>query len=384
MLIQTPALSELELSALSKIEELRTALSRQVYEPRRWTGSLRRMTFARNIQGSNSIEGFVAALDDTDAVALREEPLDTANETRMALEGYRNAMTYILQLAQEPHFRVSSDTIKSLHFMMTGYDLANYPGRWRPGAIYVHNESTQEIVYEGADVEEVPTLMEELSENLNFSENEHPIIRGAMAHLNLVMIHPFRDGNGRMSRGVQSMVMAQEGVLAPVFMSIEEYLSQHTQEYYDVLNRVGGRRWNPESNARPWIRFVLQAHNDQAHQMQYRYREAEFVWSRLERIQEKAGIPERTISVLFDACFGYRIRHSTYKATVAESGEVISDQTASRDLTKLAAESLLLSRGEKRGRFYVAGNLITSIRKEFRDSRKESGEDKLFPDFFGN
>lgn len=382
MLIQSPSLGENELNALAKIEELRSALGRQVYEPRRWTGSLRRMTFARNIQGSNSIEGFVASLDDTDAVALREDPLDTATETRLALEGYRNAMTYVLQLAQEPRLVVSTDTIKSLHFMMTSYDLSNYPGRWRPGAIYVHNEASQEIVYEGADIENVPHLMEELSESINVENDGPPIIRGAMAHLNLVMIHPFRDGNGRMSRGIQSLVMAKEGVLAPVFMSIEEYLSLHTLEYYNILKRVGGDRWNPDSDATPWIRFVLQAHFEQAQQMQFRFREAEYVWGRLEKLQEKLGLPERTISALFDACFGYRIRHSTYKAMIAESGESITDQTASRDLAKLAAEFLLVPHGEKRGRFYVGSELIKSIREESRDFRKSYGDIKLFPDLF--
>jgi Fic family protein len=50
-----------------------------------------------------------------------------------------------------------------------------------------------------------------------------------MAHLNLVMIHPFRDGNGRMARCLQSVVLAREGVLSPVFMSVEEYLGRNTQ-----------------------------------------------------------------------------------------------------------------------------------------------------------
>jgi hypothetical protein len=105
-----------------------------------------------------SIEGFDAKLDDAAAVAVGEEPLDASQETRLALEGYRRAMTYVLQLAAEEDsdFPFSSQLIKSLHFMMTDYDLANRPGRWRGGAIFVHKEETDEIVYEGPDIDEVP------------------------------------------------------------------------------------------------------------------------------------------------------------------------------------------------------------------------------------
>ena len=107
---------------------------RALHEPRRWSGSLRRLSFARNIQGSNSIEGYDAKLDDVAAVAMGEEPLDSTVETRLALEGYRNAMTYVLQRADDNDFECSAGLMKSLHFMMTGYSLANRPGRWRATA----------------------------------------------------------------------------------------------------------------------------------------------------------------------------------------------------------------------------------------------------------
>ena len=53
-----------------------------------------------------------------------------------------------------------------------------------------------------------------------------------MAHLNLVMIHPFEDGNGRMSRALQSLVLARDHIVAPEFASIEEYLGRNTPAYY--------------------------------------------------------------------------------------------------------------------------------------------------------
>ena len=60
-----------------------------------------------------------------------------------------------------------------------------------------------------------------------------------MAHLNLVMIHPFRDGNGRMARGLQTLVLAREGDLAQDYISIEEYLGT---QYRKVLPSLGPSR----------------------------------------------------------------------------------------------------------------------------------------------
>jgi Fic family protein len=56
------------------------------------------------------------------------------------------------------------------------------------------------------------------------------VVRAAMAHLHLVSVHPFGDGNGRIARIVQSLVLAREGLLSPEFASIEEYLGKHTRE----------------------------------------------------------------------------------------------------------------------------------------------------------
>jgi Fic family protein len=80
------------------------------------------------------------------------------------------------------------------------------------------------------------------------------LVRAAMAHLNLVMVHPFRDGNGRMARCLQTLVLAREGILAPEFSSVEEFLGRNTDEYYKVLGDVGAGK-HPERDASPWIRY---------------------------------------------------------------------------------------------------------------------------------
>jgi Fic family protein len=369
MLFEAPDLDARELEVLAQIGALKKSLRFQLHEPRRWSGALRRMAFARNIQGSNSIEGYDAALDDAAAVALGEEPLDASTETRLALEGYRNAMTYVLQIVQEPEVTVSEDLVKSLHFMMTNYDLKNRPGRWRAGQIFVRDERSGDIVHEGVEIERVPQLMEVLIAAMNDMSGS-AIVRAAMAHLNLVMIHPFRDGNGRMARCLQSLVLAADGTLAPVFMSVEEHLGRNTQDYYDVLAEVGGGSWQPSRDARPWLRFMLTAHLKQAQTLQRRVKASEQVWSELEILTREHHVAERTISALFDAVFGYRMRRATYMAALKDAGEEVSEQTATRDFKALVDAGLLTPYGDKRGRYYTGSEALIGIRERAREMRE--------------
>jgi hypothetical protein len=64
MLLESPGLDAREREVINDIDEFRKRLRSRLHEPRRWTGSLRRVQLARAVQGSNSIEGYEAKLDD--------------------------------------------------------------------------------------------------------------------------------------------------------------------------------------------------------------------------------------------------------------------------------------------------------------------------------
>ena len=185
-----------------------------------------------------------------------------------------------------------------------------------------------------------------------------------MAHLNLVMIHPFRDGNGRMARALQTLALARVGVLAPAFASIEEYLGRNTPAYYSVLAEVGGGAWQPRRDARPWVRFVLTAHFHQLQTLRRRAAEAERRWDLLEQEAGHRGLPERSIPALFDAAQGFRIRNAGYRE-LAEVSQVV----AGRDLQALAAAGLLEARGQRRGRNYIASPALTGLEASIRRER---------------
>ncbi len=364
MIFQAPELGERSREVLRQIGVLKQRLGSMLSEPRRWDGLLRRTAFARAIRGSNTIEGYNVTVDDAIAAVEGEQPLEADDKTWAEIIGYRQAMTYVLQLAKDPHFAYSSDIVRSLHYMMLSHELAKGPGQWRPGYIYVRDEARDEIVYEGPDAGDVPDFMAELIEALNVEDGQDLVVRGAMAHLNLVMIHPFRDGNGRMARALQTLVLARGGHVSPVFSSIEEYLGRNSQAYYAVLAEVGQGGWHPERDATPWLRFCLTAHYRQATTVLNRTERMRRIWDALEEEVTKRGLPERTKLALADAAMGHRVRNPTYRK-LAE----ISDGVASRDLRLLVEAGLLEPHGEKRGRFYLGSQLIMEISKRSEGPR---------------
>jgi hypothetical protein len=146
----------------------------------------------------------------------------------------------------------SSALIRALHFMTTEHELDASPGLWRPGPIFVRNEATGDVVYEGPDNKLVPVLVNELVASLQDAPASCPaIVTGAMAHLSLVMIHPFRDGNGRMSRCLQTLVNARERVLTQELISIEEYLGRNTgSSSFETKRDYPTAPWLPSSMRR--------------------------------------------------------------------------------------------------------------------------------------
>src|SRR4051812_37353277 len=124
MIFAYPTLEGIDQEVLGMINEQRDRLRFHVSQnPNRWSGFLRRNTFARALQGSNSIEGYDANLAEAVAIVDDEKPDTLEEETLRALQGYRNAMTYILQIHDDPYTDTNAQLIRSLHFMMLSYDL---------------------------------------------------------------------------------------------------------------------------------------------------------------------------------------------------------------------------------------------------------------------
>ena len=356
MLFQTPPITEREAEVIDKIEAIRRQLN--LPRLREWPGLPWRAIYARGF-GAN-LAGYNVLSEGAIAAAEKEEPA-ASSEAWSVASSYRAALTFVLQLADDPDFTYDEGIFRALHYMMMAHDPAKTPGRWRRGSMTVYREASGHIVYRGPAAQLVPALMAELIGSLNGSDDSPVIIRAAIAHLNFTAIHPFLNGNGRMARALQTLVLARHGISAPAFASIEEYLSVNHVEYEKVLLEVTGGAWPPARDARPWIRFCLTAHLHQATTLLRLTREYDRLWDELEREAMRRGLPERMISALAEAAIGSRLGSPEYRSAAGVSARV-----ANSDLKRLVSEGLLVAASDKRGPYYLAADLVKAIQAQTR------------------
>ena len=355
MLFLTPKLTAWDEQVLAEIEQMRDRLRHQIAtSPTSWTAGLRKYLTADAVASSNSIEGFKVSTVDVQDLMDGERDVDVSEENRAETLAYQRMMTYIQTLHDVADFGYSKDLLNGLHWMLQGHRHSQRKpaGQWRRNAVYVSDPEDPSIAaYTAPDATDVPQLMTELVAWLNSSDDTHPLMRAAMAHLHLVSIHPWADGNGRMSRSLQTLLIAREGVLAPEFSSIEAWLGKprHTWDYYGELKNRGSV-YRPDQDVSGWIRFNLTAYHEQAQTVQGRIEKSGQVWRLLADFAESTDLDERMVSALHDVAMEGRVRRSRY-----EHAEGLSLQQAQRDLRDLVSAQVLEPVGRTRARYYVAG-----------------------------
>lgn len=355
MLYPTPHLSSTDQAVLAEIDQMRDRLRHQVQDrPGKWTAGLRKFLTADAVAASNSIEGFRVSTRDVQDLMAGERDVDVSDENREETLAYQRMMTYVQSLHDVADFEYSKGVLNALHWMLQGHrHTRNKPaGQWRAGQVYVTDPGDPELAaYTAPTAPEVPELMAELVDWLNNAGDTHPLIRAAMAHLHLVSIHPWADGNGRMSRSLQTLMIGRGGVLAPEFSSIEAWLGRpgNTWEYYQELKRRGAT-YQPDQDVSGWIRFNLTAYHQQAQTVQRRLDKSATIWEMLAGFAAEAGLDERVISALHDIAIDGRVRRARY-----EQAEGLTLQQAQRDLRDLVTAGLLAPVGRTRARIYTEG-----------------------------
>src|ERR1700743_3412861 len=159
ILYAAPPLTSEDEVALGEIHRMRKELRHVLRTPRRWEGGLRRSALARNIQGSNSIEGYVVAEDDAAAAIDDEKPFSTDQKTFLEIQGYRQALGYVLAMSDADYATFDTTELRAMHYMMLSHHLAKSPGRYRTGPISVPEARSGSVVYEAPEAGDVPQLM---------------------------------------------------------------------------------------------------------------------------------------------------------------------------------------------------------------------------------
>jgi hypothetical protein len=130
-----------------------------------------------------------------------------------------------------------------------------------------------------------------------------------------------------------------------------------------LMSPTGGA-WHPERDAKPWIRFCLTGHYRQAQTLLRRMQEIGSIYDELAELVANLGLPERSALGLIEAATGLRVRNASYRVSAE-----VSNNLASRDLRALVDAGLLVPEGEKRGRHYVASDIVRRVRAKHRQPK---------------
>jgi Fic family protein len=355
MIFQAPRIQGQLKEQLDELNSLRAQLGDEVTTRSRWIGTLRRQVRAASIESSTSIEGFSVSPDEALALTSGRQLPHQDDEDQLAVACYAQAMDHVGTMAVDPSFRWLDRVILDLHFQACYFQRDKDPGLWRTGPIGVTGADGS-LEYRGPEAEDVVPLMDEVLTWLAEGEPEADVVvKAAMAHLNVTSVHPFRDGNGRISRIVQSLVLARSGVGAPEFFSIEEYLGEHASDYYAALREAQGGSYQPDRDATGWVAFCLEAHISQARRRLAQVEQAATRWQRLEELVAERRWPDRIVIALEQSLLG-----GTDRARYAEEADV-SPATASADLRRLLDAGLVDQHGRGRSSGYTAATALREL-----------------------
>ena len=245
---------------LVSIEAYKEASLNLVF-PQEWQDQLDRLNRVRAVHGTTAIEG--NPLSEAE-VAHQMERLEqqnyddegkTATKEQLQIRNAGAAQAWVRQRFLPNSSPISLADILTMHEMITRNSdtINNIPGKFRDFPVVVGTEALGGV-HRGAPHERLPRLMEEYIEFINSRrlDDNHPVIRALLAHFFLVTIHPFGDGNGRVSRLVEAGILFQRGYNVHGFYGLSNYFYRHEQEYKSALQQC---RKSLPCDVTPFIRF---------------------------------------------------------------------------------------------------------------------------------
>ncbi len=335
------------LACVARIEALREALDRVGPLPRSWQGRLRRDLEAEAVAASTRMEGVPITVDEARRILAGDAPASVSPGDVALVEGYRDAMRYVLARADDPHFAWHTELVLAIHDRVLAGSRAGGAGRIRVRQNWVSDGVTGAQVYLPPPAGDVPGHLAALMSWLAATDAP-PAVAAAVAHIGLAAIHPFADGNGRTARIVASLVMYRAGFQAPRFTSLEEWWGRHVASYYAAFACLGSR-WNPDADVTPFVEAHACAQVAQGEALSLHQVTAQAIWTVLVDLTTHGlGLDERAAHALYDAVHARVVTNRYYRGLAG-----VSPVTSSHDLGKLKAAGMLEQRGAGRGARYV-------------------------------
>jgi Fic family protein len=238
--IRTPAIIEL-VAEIAEMIGRYTVLAEQNLTPQ-----LRRANRIRTIQASLAIENNTLNLEQVTAVIEGRHVLGHPRE----IQEVRNAFATYEAMETWDH-RSEQDLLTAHGVLMLG--LIDNPGRYRSSGVGIFQG--EHLVHMAPPASRVPTLMGDLFAWLA-ATNEHPLVASCVFHYEFEFIHPFADGNGRMGRLWQTLILRNWKPLL-AYLPVETVIHAHQDAYYRVLAIA-----DQQADATPFIEFMLKALRD--------------------------------------------------------------------------------------------------------------------------
>ncbi len=228
----------------------------------------------QSTEASNKIEGIHTSDERIKKLALsKTNPINRAEEE---IAGYRDVLNTIH--SNHDGIPVKPNIILQLHRDLYRFNTVTYGGQYK----VVDNVIAEEDVdgnshmrFVPVEVWEVPSSMESLCAAYNEAialETINPLLAICMFILDFLCIHPFNDGNGRMSRLLTLLLLYRSGYIVGKYISIERMIESTKERYYDVLQRSSAGWHEGENDYVPFVKYmlgiILEAHREFSERVQ--------------------------------------------------------------------------------------------------------------------
>lgn len=218
-----------------------------------WEAKFREDALVRTVHHGTHIEGNELNITEAEKVLSGAKVVGRDRDIQEVLN-YRNVLQFIEQYNNN---EISPETLKHIHSLTVHRMLADdVVGEYRRTQVVVKNSQTGEITFRPPPAVEIPFLIDSFLRWLNGvgPDDMHAVLKAGIVHYELVRIHPFLDGNGRVARAAATLVLVKEGYDIKRFFSLEEYFDREPLAYYDALQSVAKQ----EGNLTNWIEYFTE------------------------------------------------------------------------------------------------------------------------------
>ncbi|RJQ32224.1 MAG: Fic family protein [Actinobacteria bacterium] len=256
-------------------------------------------------------------------------------------KNYAKVLDFIDDIYQKRDFRITEALIREINkIILKDIDDKN-GGLYRQIPVAVQNTKTGQIIFQPPEFYDVPILTRELTQWLNLDKGISPIIESAIAHYELVRIHPFADGNGRSSRALAILVLYTRGYNIKRIFSVEDYADEHPDDYYGAL-----RKSDETNTLTPFVEFFAEALANELSKV----KDKVLLYSQDRKLREKIGqvyLNERQWKALATLIDKGQIERVEYEQITGAS-----TKTAERDLKDLVEKKVVTRIGAGRKYYY--------------------------------